>query len=182
MAAHLCGPCANIVVDKNPQNQSLISIHHDNLSQLRSCAKNPPSPCPVCRLLWASIEQNNSPELLRQLLNDWGTNENLRGARLYLFIHLADQYAYRTECSETLTISWGKSVAQAGISGTLGSVSIFAPFGMLSIPPHSRSFGYSNSHPIVQAHLRPKASADAVSRSLHNLANATMPLRLHRTA
>ncbi len=84
MAEPLCAPCAKVVVEDRYYHGKMLGEHHRTLAELKSCAESSQGRCPVCRVLWASVQQYCSAPLLHHYLNDWETKAIPSDAKLLL--------------------------------------------------------------------------------------------------
>jgi hypothetical protein len=87
MSDSLCVPCARIVVnderhldkfDRRLLGSRENKPHHENLAELKKCAEDTHSGCPLCRLFMAAIERNTGRKYLGKTIQDyidnWGDN------------------------------------------------------------------------------------------------------------
>ncbi|CZR40613.1 uncharacterized protein FPRO_10203 [Fusarium proliferatum ET1] len=64
-----CSECRRLVI---VADNGVTQEHHLNLAELKSCAESvQPAPCPLCRLMWASVQSDIGPAYRNQLLETW---------------------------------------------------------------------------------------------------------------
>lgn len=79
MLSRQCTYCNDLEV-----RQTLESQHHRDLASLKDCAESLLQPCPLCKLLWASIQYLCPKKHLQHFLKNWKSDPKLLGAKLVL--------------------------------------------------------------------------------------------------
>lgn len=95
MTGRLCAPCTKLVVERNAPGSlkgaadSKIE-HHQNLAELRSCAKSQ-GRCLICPILWESVQQQCPAETVKHYLNNWNTDAALRRSKVFVRVVLSER-------------------------------------------------------------------------------------------
>ncbi|KAF4438212.1 hypothetical protein FACUT_5077 [Fusarium acutatum] len=93
MFSRQCTYCNDLEV-----RQTFESQHHRDLASLRDCAESILQPCPLCKLLWANIQDLCPEKHLQHFLKNWKSDPKLRGAKLVL---ISQQQAHPPDIHST---------------------------------------------------------------------------------